>query len=61
MNIMGSGGSVEARGADAAFPEPGIRDRIAAIISIINSGLYDREDIVKICVLAVLAGQNVFL
>lgn len=58
---MGSGGSVEARGADAAFPEPGIRDRIAAIISIINSGLYDREDIVKICVLAVLAGQNVFL
>ena len=52
-------GSALAGAADEAGK--GIRDRIAQIIQVISSGLYDRDDIIKICVLAVLAGQNVFL
>ena len=56
---------MRASGSVAAAPSDGegkgIRDRIAQIIQVISSGLYDRDDIIKICVLAVLAGQNVFL
>src|SRR5574344_2881674 len=37
------------------------RQRIKDLISYVNSALYDKENIVKISVLAVLAGQNVFL
>jgi MoxR-like ATPase len=39
----------------------GIRERIAGIIQIISAGLYDRDDVIKLSVLAVLSGQNVFL
>jgi MoxR-like ATPase len=41
--------------------EDGIRERIAGIIQIISAGLFDRDDVIKISVLAVLSGQNVFL
>ncbi len=39
----------------------GVKDRIASLIKTICLGLKDRDDIIRICVLAVLSGQNVFL
>lgn len=39
----------------------GLRSKIDSLIKSVNDGLFDKEDIVKISVLAVLAGQNIFL
>ncbi len=39
----------------------GVKERVAALIRIISSGLKDRDDIIRICVLGVLSGQNIFL
>lgn len=38
-----------------------LRSKIDSLIKSVNDGLYDKEDIVKISVLAVLSGQNIFL
>ena len=43
------------------FSHKGLRSKIDSLIKSVNDGLFDKEDIVKISVLAVLAGQNIFL
>ena len=38
-----------------------ISERISQIIKNVCRDLYDREDVVRVVVLSILAGQNVFL
>ncbi|MGB3180457.1 MAG: AAA family ATPase [Cyclobacteriaceae bacterium] len=53
--------AIQASGNDTMRTETGVRDKTARLIKALSEGLYEREEVIKLSLLAAIAGESIFL